>query len=201
MLSAFSATGGGDQRSGACRDADGDGMVQAMLDWLRAWERCQFRDSRRAAGAGDVEADSQQDAPTRTVDRWFAAIALDLVAGSASGPDGPTPKDDGPGSEEDADALIDSAYHDSPLPEAEEEDRRGAGKRLQEARVRAAESHCRPRGAPTTIDPLLEVGDEVADLVEDKMKGGQAPGTARAYGVHWERWKWWARRHGWSTPT
>jgi len=158
-------------KGGACRDADGDHMLQAMLDWLRAWARKQFGDTRRSAGeAAAITPEGTLD----RLDKYFVRVALDLIV-QLGGP------------------------RVAEL-EEEEEETRCAGGRLQDAKRRAAESTCRPQGTAVGLDPLAEIGEEVADLVADKMHGDQAAGTARAYTQHWARWRWWATQHRWQSP-
>ena len=55
-------------------------------------------------------------------------------------------------------------------------------------------------GPGQSMDPLLDIGTEVEELVEEQLRGGIATGTARTYQRGWEKWRLWARRHGWASP-
>jgi len=73
------------------------------------------------------------------------------------------------------------------------------GGKLEAARTRAAQSYVRNKGTAVGTDPLGDVGEEIADLVADKLHGNLAPGTAKVYKMQWDRWKWWATCHKWDS--
>jgi hypothetical protein len=131
-------------------------MIQSMLDWLRAWARRQFGDSRRAAGSTEHAARLGEEELDK-VDRECLYIALGDV--------------------------IQYGMRE----EEESEPARCGGQRLRAANKRAAEQLCRPQSASLGADPLADIGEEVQDLIAEGMQGGQAPGTARAYTLHWSR--------------
>ena len=86
-------------------------------------------------------------------------------------------------------------------PEEHDEDAQaGGGLRLARARRHLAESYVRPTVFAGELQPLVEVGHEVEEFVQEQLHQNLARGTQLTYQAGWDRWCWWAVRQGCDTP-